>query len=143
MLLLENTYIDPRPHGLALLADREGPTDEELAKAEARRLRIQNAMNVVSDFLEKMAAKPAWSRSDKKKAVALALAAMVGNEDELRMFMNAAYSDRDGEFVAKWAAAYFTEHHGLDVTNVTFASVIEELEEVIDAAAKRGGNVER
>lgn len=94
-------------------------------------------VRLVARYLRQMAESEAWRRSGKKKAAALALAAVMVNRDELRTFAKAVFNERDFELVDVWVASYLKDRHGITVSNVTVSMLLRDLEAKIDELMKK------
>lgn len=112
-----------------------------LSAGDEKRARVVDlGCRLVVRYLRKMAMSDAWSRKHKKRAAALALATVVAEPDDLRAFVNATFSERDGEFVDVWVAQFLQAYRGVNVSNVTVASILDELEATIEALLKKGAH---
>ncbi|MCK4871518.1 MAG: hypothetical protein KAS72_02220 [Phycisphaerales bacterium] len=121
------TYPDPQKHGVDLLIERE--------EAEVNRehnQRIEHAVGLVAQMIQDMATGGRWYRSPKKRAAGLAMVALFGDDEDLRVFLNRTLG-ADGRFVDLWVAKFLCEKFGLSVTNNTIKAMLKDLAEVGEA----------
>ncbi|MCG3132801.1 MAG: hypothetical protein FLDDKLPJ_03667 [Phycisphaerae bacterium] len=112
-----------------------------LAEHDEQRARlVELGCRLVIRYLRKMAGSEGWSRKHKKRAAALAIAAIVSEPDELRAFVNATFSERDGAFVDVWVARYLRACRGIKVSNVTVAAILDQLEATVETLMEKSRN---